>query len=489
MELRPYQITATECLRGSLRAGNKRPMLYSSTGSGKTEIAMAMVKSAIAKKNRVLFVVNRVELINQTSKRFSRAGIHHGIIQGANTRMVDSSVLVCSIQTLSNRGLPEAEFIIIDEAHYCAGSKTYIAMIEHYKNIPIIGLSATPFSKGLGKQYEWGRLFDDLVIATTIRKLIEDGFLVDADIYAPSKPDLSNVRTTGGDYNDKDLGEACDKAPLIGSIVDTWKKYGNNKPTVCFAVNISHSKHIVEQFRSSGIEAEHIDCYADEDERKNVLDRVLSGQTKIICNVGILTTGWDFPACEVMIMARPTKSLILWVQMAGRILRPFPGKLISKILDHSGTAERLGFPTDDLPLFLCDGKPKLSSASTKEKEEKLPKVCPSCSYVKKSGGKCPICGFAPVAPNTVESAAGELVKMTKRDKAKAAKIAGYDKQNFYSELLHMAADKGYSSGWVSHKYKSIFGVWPRGLIECKRIPSLELKNLVTHQNIKFGKAR
>lgn len=490
MELREYQNSAIEQLRSSIRSGNKRVMLYSPTGSGKTEISMAMIKSALEKGKRALFVVNRLELINQTSRRFTRAGIPHGIVQGDNTRMIDSQVLICSIQTLANRGFPDADFIVIDEAHFCAASKTYLAMIEHYKDKPIVALSATPFSKGLGKTHEWGTLFEDLVVATTIRNLIDQGFLVDADIYAPDKPDLTGVRTMAGDYNEKDLGEACDKPILIGSIVNTWKKYGNNKPTVCFAVNISHSKHIVEQFKRAGIEAEHIDCYADEDERKNVLNRVLSGQTKIICNVGILTTGWDFPACEVMIMARPTKSLILWIQMCGRCLRPFEGKTVAKILDHSGTAEKLGFPTDDFDLVLDDGKPKTSTASKKEekeREEKLPKPCPSCFYLKKKAGKCPICGFEPVKPCTIENGKGELKKLTKKDQAKAAKLAGLDKQNVYSELLYMRDERGYKQGWEAQNFRKIFGVWPRGLIECKRIPSIEVKNLVQSAMIRFSK--
>jgi superfamily II DNA or RNA helicase len=487
MELRPYQEFAIQKLRESLMTGNKRVMLYSSTGSGKTEIAMAMIKAALTKKKRTIFVVNRVELINQTSRRFYKSNIQHGIIQGANTRMSDSDALVCSIQTMAKRGYPDADFIVIDEGHYCAGSKSYVAMIEHYKDKPIIALSATPFSKGLAKKYEWGVLFQDLVIATTVEELIEQGYLVDLDIYAPDKPDLSKVRTTAGDWNEKDLGVECDKPILIGNIVKHWKELGENKPTVCFAVNIAHSKHIVEDFLKNGVTAEHVDCYTSEDDRKAILDRVLSGQTKVISNVGILTTGWDFPACEVMILARPTKSLILWIQMAGRILRPFEGKAKGKLLDHSGTAELLGFPTDDLPLFLDDGKPKQTTGSDKKIEKPLPKPCPKCSYLKKKAGACPICKFAPVKQSGIEVGEGKLKILTKKEKAKEAKLAGLDKQHVYSELLYMAREKNYKSGWAANQYRTIWGVWPRGLEEKTRIPSLQVQNMVRTAMIRFHK--
>lgn len=486
MELRLYQIRAIESLRESLRLGNKRIMLYSPCGSGKTELSMSMIMSAVGKGKRTLFIVNRLELINQTSRRFYGAGIPHGLIQGNNTRMVDSNVLICSIQTLAKRGFPDADFIVIDEAHYTAGSIAYQECIKHYKDKTIIALSASPFSKGLGKQYDYGRMFQDLRIATTIQQLINDKFLVDVEIYSPDKPDLSKVRTVAGDYNEKDLGEACDKPLLIGSIVDHWIKYGKNKPTVCFAVNISHSQHIANEFMLRGISAEHIDCYASEDERKVILERVTSGTTKIICNVGLLSTGWDFPECSTMIMARPTKSLIFWIQASGRIMRPFPGKTIATMLDHSGNGERLGFPTDDLPLELDDGKPKpKNEKEQKEKEAKLPKPCPQCTYLKKTA-VCPICGFKPKAPNTIEVGDGNLV-LLERGIDKKEKFTHQDKQIWWSSFLFLAEKKGKSRSYALAKYKQKFGVWPRMLEEKSMTPSLEVLNWEKSRAIAFSK--
>lgn len=489
-EARQYQAEAVQNLRSGLAGGFKRQILSSPTGSGKTEIGMILVRGAVAKGKRVGFLCNRINLVGQTSARFFRAGIAHGVIQGANTSRTYEPVLVASIQTVAKRGMPDVDLLIIDEAHGVAGSKDYRKVIASH-NGPVIGLSATPFSKGLGKHYDdlGGALFEQMIVAATIQELIDLGFLVDCDVYAPSQPDLSKVKITAGDYNERELGEAVDKPLLIGDIVTNWRKYAEGTPTVCFATNISHSKHIVEQFLAAGVKAEHIDCYTDECERAAILSRVASGETLVISNVGILTEGWDFPACKTMILARPTKSLIRYLQMAGRVLRPHEGKERALILDHSGTVQSLGFPSDEFPMVLCDGKPKQTTGSDKKEEEKKPSKCPQCSYVKKSGGKCPVCGFLPVKPNTTEHAEGELVPLTKKEKAKAAKLAGLDKQHVYLELLRMGQENGYKPGWCANQYRNIFGVWPKGLSEVGRPPSLVVQNMVRANMIRFHKGR
>gem|GEM_PF-497344 len=286
--------------------GNGRYLLADFTvthNSGKTEIAIAMIRSAISKGKRVAFVCNRVELVKQASDRFWQSGLDHGIVQGQNTLGTWKEILICSIQTLARRGFPDMDLIVVDEAHGCAGSQAYRSMLKHYARITVIGLSATPFSKGLGKHYDglWN-LFEDLVVATTIADLVSQGYLVDVQIYSPSDPDLSGVKIVAGDYHEGQLGEAMDKPPLIGDIVTHWRQLGQNKPTVCFATNIAHSKHIVEQFTKAGITAEHIDCYTSEEDRKEILNRVSSGQTTIISNVGILSEGWDCLDIETEIL-------------------------------------------------------------------------------------------------------------------------------------------------------------------------------------------
>lgn len=489
-DLRPYQANAIQSLRLSLASGSKRQVLYSPTGSGKTEIGISLIKGAVAKGKRVVFLCNRVHLVAQASKRFARAGIAHGVIQGDNTHSTHCSVIVASIQTVAKRGMPDCDLILIDEAHGVAGSRDFRAVMFERNAVPVIGLSATPFSRGLGRYYPElrGELFESLIVAATIPELIDAGFLVDCDIYAPSEPDMTGIKTHRNafgelDFSDADVGRAVDKPALIGDIISHWLRLAADTPTVCFAANIAHSKHIVESFRAAGVAAEHIDCYTDEAERTAILARVESGDTMVISNVGILCEGWDFPACKTMILARPTRSLIRYIQMAGRVLRPHESKDRALILDHSGTVGRLGFPTDEFPLELDDGKPKKTSSAEQEKPE--PKPCPSCAFVKPPRTPvCPKCGHASQRQHEIETEDGELEFVSRKKQAKKS-----DKQQVWSELLSIRTAKGYADGWAANKYRAYFGVWPRGLQDVCAEPSPEIESWVRSQNIRFAKTK
>ena len=490
---RPYQSVTVQQLRLALARKILRLMLYSPTGSGKTEMALMMIQGARAKGKRVIFLCNRIHLVEQASRRFYAAGIDHGIIQGENTRDTHLPVLIGSIDTVARRGFPDVDLIIIDEAHAVAGSKNFRQVMFSNSARPIIGLSATPFSRGLGKVYpELGGepLFEQMAVAATISELIEADYLVDAEFYAPAEPDLSSVKTIRNrfgetDYCKKDLGKAVDKPELIGDIVCHWFKLAKDTPTVVFATSIAHSKHIAEQFRTAGVAVEHLDCFTDDAERKAILARISSGETTVISNVGILAEGWDFPACRTLILARPTKSMIRYVQMVGRVLRKSPGKDIALVLDHSGTVKRLGFPTDDLPLELDDGKPR-AEAKQHERKDPLPKPCPSCKFMKPARvHTCPKCGFEPERQSNVEVGDGELVKVKRGKKV----IRPEKKQHVYSQLLFVEQKRGYSRGWASHKYREFFDVWPRGLREVSAAPSQEILNWLKSRAIAYAKGR
>lgn len=341
----------------------------------------------------------------------------------------------------------------------------------------------------MGKHYDelGGALFEKMIIAATISELIADDYLVDCDVYAPSAPDMAGIKQTRNsfgemDYSDADVGSAADKPELVGDIVTHWTRLAKGTATVCFASNIAHSKHIVERFVATGVAAEHIDCYTDEDERKAILLRIETGETLVISNVGILCEGWDFPACKTLILARPTKSLIRYLQMAGRVLRPHASKTRALILDHSGTVIRLGFPSDEFALALDDGTPKDGPAS-RRREAPLPKACPSCSYVK-TVHKCPVCGFEPEkAAGGVDVKDGELVLLKR---GKAIKIS---KQDFYSQLIAIAARKGYRHGWIANMYHAYFGVWPRGLNDVAAEPTALVTGFLKHLQIRRAKSR
>ena len=491
-ELRAYQLNAEQETRLAMARGLKRICLYLPTGGGKTLTATSIIQKAVAKGRKVVFLANRKQLIQQTSAVLNRYGIAHGILQSDNTRNLDAQVLVASIDTVHVRGLPgDVGLIIIDECHGVAGSEKYRKLLAKYNAVPVVGLTATPFAAGMAKDFQeiGGRLFEHLVVGATIKDLIAESYLVDCDIYAPSEPDLKGVKSSKGidgvlDYNQSDLEEAADKPELIGDILTHWRKLANGKQTVVFATRIAHSKHIVEQFTAAGVVAEHIDYWADDDERAAILGRFARGETMVLSNVALLSEGWDCPACEVMVLARPTRSLIRFIQMVGRVLRPAYGKTKALLLDHSGSTARLGHPCDDLPLELDDGKPKTAKAKTEERAEPLPKKCPSCHFMKPAKvHACPQCGFEPERQSDVVVGDGELVKMDRKKPA-----AKDTKQHVFSQLLFIEEKRRYRHGWAANQYRTIFGVWPRGLNEVTATPTDEILNKVKANQIAYSKS-
>lgn len=473
--LRPHQQDALVALKKSLTSGHKRPMLQCPTGFGKTVVASAIVQGALAKGNRVIFCVPAISLIDQTVQSFWDDGIRDiGVIQAAHPMTNPACrVQVASVQSISKRGIPHADVVVIDEAH--RWFKFYGEWMADWNATPFVGLSATPWTNGLGK------FFDDLIIAATTQELIDQGYLSKFDVYGPSSPDLSGVRTVAGDYHEGDLAEVMDQPPLIADVVQNWLKHGENRPTLCFAVDRAHARHLADRFESAGVTTEYIDAFTDTDERARIARKFRSGDVKVVCNVGCLTTGVDWDV-RCIILARPTKSEMLFTQIIGRGLRTADGKSECLIFDHTDTHTRLGFVTDIHHEQLDNGKPKKSSG-TQERKEPLPKKCPSCGFVKPAKiHACPQCGFAPQKQTDIAEADGELTKIKGKERKE-------DKQTFYSGLITCAQNNGFSEGWVAHTYREYFGVWPRGLTRVSGPMSAVCVNFVKHKFIAYSKLR
>ena len=451
MLLRDYQNDAIDKLRASLRSGKRRPVIQAPTGAGKTVIAAAIIEMARAKGKRVLFCVPALELINQTVDRFARNGILDvGVIQ-AQHELTDGRqpIQICSVQTLARRQIPDADLVIIDEAHVMFKLYDTWTTDPKWANVPFVGLSATPWQKGMG------RIWDDLIVSVTTQELIDQGHLSDFRVFAPSHPDLTGVKTVMGDYEAKGLGHAMDKPELIADIVTTWQERAAGLPTLCFAVNRVHAKHLQSQFDAAGIKTGYVDAYSTREERNEVARDFENGDITVVCNVGVLTTGVDWDV-RCVILARPTRSEILYVQIIGRGLRTAPGKSDCIILDHSDTTLRLGLVTDIKHDSLDDGRIK---AANEARKERLPKECPKCAFVKPvKVHVCPSCGFKPEAFNKIETANGELMEILRGGKKQ--KPTMLDKLGFYSQLLRYSRDKGYSDGWAYHSYRDRYGVGP-----------------------------
>jgi DNA repair protein RadD len=482
--LRPYQETALGALRQSLATGHRRPLLQAPTGFGKTLTAAHIIQRALAKGKLVAFTVPALSLIDQTVAAFEAEGIHCiGVMQGIHERTDrDQPVQVCSVQTIARRKRPEVDLVLVDEAHQL--HREIFRWMNDCPGIPFIGLSATPWSRGLGKYY------DDLIIAATPRELIDAGYLSDFTAFAPSEPDLSSVSTVAGDFKQDELGDAMDKAQITGDIVATWLKRGENRPTIAFCVNRRHAQHIAERFEEAGVAVEYLDGETSREDREGMFARFRSGETKVLSSVGVLTTGFDADV-RCIVDAQPTKSRILFVQKIGRGLRTADGKDRLLILDHAGNHLRLGMVSDIGQNHLDDGKERQNAGRrARERGEPLPTLCEGCkAVVPRAARECPSCGSPIHARTEVEAVDGELVEIGAR---RSGPPSIEDKAAFFSELRGYATLRGHKEGWAAHKYREKFGVWPNDpRIRCAApaLPSLKTKNWLVSRQIAFAKAK
>ena len=340
-DLRDYQAQAIEQLEKATKALYVLP-----TGGGKTVIAIDVMMRSVQRGERALMLTHRREILRQTSLKIP---IDHGLIQAGLNIDLEYPVQVASIQTLwarcmrSNKvSLPPADLIIIDEAHHIA-ARTWRLILEAYPNARRIGLTATPCradGRGLGNYFE------RLILGPQIPELIARKYLVPTVYYAPANPDLKGVETRQGDYVVSQLADRMNRDDLVGDIVSNWHKLAQRRKTLVFCVDVAHSVHVKNEFLKSDVKAEHVDGGTPKAERDAILARLASGETEVLCNCMVLTEGFDLPAISCIVLARPTKQLGLFRQMAGRGLRPAPGKSNLVLIDHSGAVFRHGLLED-----------------------------------------------------------------------------------------------------------------------------------------------
>lgn len=446
--LRAYQTESIDHVRAQLRAKHRRVLLCIPTGGGKTLTAASILASAVAKGSRVLFVAHRKELIDQTVTTFARLGITSiGVIRAQDPRRDPKApIQIASIQTLARRDKPPADVVVIDEGHR-ALAKSYIKhLFESYPNAVFLLLTATPCRTD-GRPLK--DVADALVIGAKYSALIAQGHIVAPVVYGtPVLPDLKGVRTTGGDFNAEDLEAAVNRSALIGNCVAEWLKRSDRRATVGFAVSVAHSKALCEAFAEAGARAGHIDGTTPEDERAETLARLERHDLDIVWNVGVLCEGWDQPSCKCLVLARPTKSLGLYMQMAGRILRPW-GALPPLILDHGGNVDRFGLPHEDRE-WSIEGRVSKARAATC-------KPCPECFCYVPIGVRICECGY--------DFGAGAAPEVTEREvvpvELALRTLDGPDAQlSFFRMTARIAAERGHKPGWIDWQYERRFGTRP-----------------------------
>jgi len=444
-------------VRARFVAGDRSVLLVAPTGAGKTVSAVDVVERVVSRSRRVMIVVNRRVLTEQTTRKLVEAGLNDfGVLMAGDPRhRPGAPVQVASIQTLLARGSrPPADLIIVDEAHLSA-TAGFRKLREAYPDALWLGMTATPYR--LDGQ-SLADCFDSYVQVATLPALIAQGYLVPPRVFAPTTPALKSVKTHGsrGDFVESDLARVMDHAALTGDIVSHWLRLAAGKRTVVFAVNVAHSTHIAQRFVACGVPAAHIDGTTPERERTRILTSLETGQLLVVSSCGVLSYGWDCPPTEAAIFARPTQSLSLYIQMAGRVLRASPGKTEAIILDHAGNTVRHGFVTDERPIDFGAGLTPPDRDPSSATFTLVP--CPKCRRVlRKVENPCLECGWKRPDPKPPmpEERAGELREI--QSPGTPVEVTAQHQQ-MWDSLSRLAASRNYKPGWVRNVFREKTGI-------------------------------
>lgn len=457
--LRPYQQQGVDNIRKSYLAGNRAPLYVLPTGGGKTVIFNYIAMNAAKKGKRVLVLMHRVELIRQTVLKLQEIGFNPGVLNPKFTPDPSADIQVGSVQTVvrRTRRIKPPDLIIIDEAHHATAS-TYTKIINAFPGAHILGVTATPErTDGTGLGQHAGGHFDKIVIGPQIYELIEGGFLVPPQVFAPTNSiDFGDFHHRYGDFVKSEIEDAFDKPHITGDAVAHYRKLCDHKPAVAFCVSVAHAEHVAAEFRAAGYRSWSVDGNTDDRKRQWLIDGLGNGNVEVLTSCDLIGEGVDIPAIEAAILLRPTESMSLYLQQVGRALRPSPGKDRAIILDHAGNVIRHGMPDEHRPWTL-DGKEKTSRAASEDEKGIRVKQCPECFNVHKPAPRCLSCGHVyEIEGREVEEREGELKEITEADKAaiRRQRMKEQSKARSYEALVQLGRQRGYKPGWAKHIAKS-----------------------------------
>lgn len=402
MQPRPYQQDAIDALFDYFCTKSGNPIIAAPTGTGKSVIIGGIVKQAFTlySQSRILVATHVKELVGQNHKKLlnmwptAPAGVYSAGLGRKDTHQPITYAGIASISDVTHK-FGQIHLLIVDECHLISPKELslYQKLITNLKKqspyLKVIGLTATPYRLGLGTLLDGGIFTDicfDLTSFENFNKLVADGYIAPlVTKQTLTELDVSNVRLVGGEFVAKELQEAVDKDYLTrAALGEVLQKGYDRDHWLVFAAGIEHTEHIAEILNEMGIPTCAIHSRLTNQERDYRIAGFLSGRYRCAVNNGILTTGFDFPALDMIVMLRPTSSVVLWVQMLGRGTRPYEGKANCLVLDFAGNTRRLG-PINDPVL----PRPK----GTKVKGEVPVKICANCNtYCHASVRICPECG-------------------------------------------------------------------------------------------------
>lgn len=474
---RDFQAKAHDRLRQGVKDGHKCQAVMAPTGAGKTYLGMRIIHEALLRGNSAIFMCDRTTLIQQTSAVADHYGLSaHSVLQASHWRYSkDSKFQIASCQTLARRGWPDADVIVIDECH-----TLYKAWTDHVQTCraKVIGLSATPFSPGMGK------IFTNLVNAATMRDLTKIGVLVPMRVMSCTKVDMRDAETSGGEWTDHAAEERG--MQIIGDVVTEWAKFAGNRKTIVFGATIAHCEAMTRQFNEAGIMAATFTSDTSAEERAILLKEYskVDSALRVLISVEALAKGFDVKDVGCVCDCRPLrKSLSTAIQMWGRGLRSSPetGKEDCLLLDFSGNIVRFQDDYSDIfynGLDALDAGEKLDRVIRKDDEEKPEgKPCPQCGY-KPVGKRCVACGWTRSSQSLITHEAGEMVEF------KVGKTSVGDKQRVWAEAVTLCRGFGKpetADKRAAHLYRSITGVWPRGLPDFAETPNVTVSRAVMNK--------
>lgn len=455
-KLRPYQVESKTAIRDLFSKGKKRVILCKPTGSGKTVTFADIARESVKNGFKVLIIVDRKELLNQARSKLISYGLNPSIITAGRTGRSNNNSFIATVQTLVRRDLPPVDLIIVDEAHKQIFDKVLIR--EEYKDALVIGATATPYRSG--RMTQLSDIYNEIVETVNIDNLIQDGFLVPAVTYG-AKVDTSKIKLKGGDYDTQELYKAFDKQTLYAGVVDKYKKFANNTKALCFNINVEHSKKVTDAFNAAGISAVHLDGKTNKRDRERILDHFAKGYFRVLCNVDVLTAGFDEWTIETIIVNLATKSLTKWLQMNGRGSRITPhefksnSKYLQKehfnIIDMGGNVFSLGFWEAEREYSLTHKtKANIDPAPVKIcSEDKLDiNLKPGCgALVHLSAPKCKLCGY--IFPKEIKKEVeSEFIQLENNQYLPPELVGKGWGAMSVEELETVRKIKGYKTGWI-----------------------------------------
>jgi len=475
IELRPRQKKLKEDIRKAFRK-YKRVLAIAPCAFGKTPTAASIMEDAIKVGSKILFIVDREELINQCSETLFKLGINHGVYVRGHKKLNNAApVQLSSWQTLirqikNNSFKFKPNLIIYDEAHRSV-AETPKTVLEFFPDAFVIGFTGTPYRNdktGLGSFYQVK------VESCSALDLINENLLIKPKIYHCEVEEVSTTdKVILDDLTEINFNEA-DKDVIIGAdIVRNYQEICKGKQALIFCPTVERAKVIAEKFNKAGISAEFVECHTKN--REKLISDFKNNKFKILTNASLLAEGFDHPSLECVILFRKMDSRIMYRQACNRCMRIYKGKTEAYILDFFDNYLEHGHPysTEKYSLEEDDEVEEISNNEDDEDdEENGPVTCNECQFVYESELKCcPNCGainnskikkiFVEAKKDLVELTEEEEIQIEKALEEKRKKDASpEEKQKEYTRLCVICMEKCKKPRWVDGMYKEKFGVWP-----------------------------